>query len=526
MCKQAIASDVLRRIILSVSVVVSPIALVSVVACASVPAQHPGTRTITHAFADPSTSRLGQLVAARADKHDGASGFDLLTTGRQAFRSLVALSRLAEVTLDLQYYIWRANRTGRILLAEVMAAADRGVRVRLLLDDMDLSWNDKELQRLSSHPNVDVRIFNPFVGRGTGFFDIVFDFDRINHRMHNKVFIADNSIAVIGGRNVGDRYFSADEQANYRDLDLYAAGPIVQQASTSFDNFWNSSWSIPIAKVDRDTTAKTDVEVLKKKLTDDIQTIENPYPFSDKQVAARKLVEKTFDRLVWTKQAEVLADNPNKPKTKNSLVLQGVRPMLDGSVHREALLEMAYLIPGDRGVKMLCRLVRDGIKVRILTNSFLSTDVITAYAGYRKFRRDLVRCGVELYEMRPNPDFVRQDWNWLKPTSTAYLHTKAAVLDQKDVLIGSFNFDLRSIRLNTEIALVVRSQKLARQVSAFITGGMAPKNAYLLEMKDRDLVWIGRDEGKTVQRDEEPGIDSWRGFVSMLIALLPIEGQL
>ena len=526
MSKRKVSSDVPQRAVASFRLSLWLIALVVMVACSGVPVPHPGTRPSTHALAKPAATTLGRLVAARVEKHDGASGFELVTTGRQAFRSLISLSRLAEKTLDLQYYIWRANRTGRILLAEVIAAADRGVRVRLLLDDVDLAWKDRELQRLSSHPNVEVRIFNPFVGRESGFFDVLFDFDRVNHRMHNKVFIADNSVAVIGGRNVGDRYFSADEQANYRDLDLYAAGPIVHRASASFDNFWNNGWSIPIGKVDGDSNAKKNVEALRRELKNNIQAGANPYPFSDKQASTRKLIEKAFDRLVWTKRAEILADDPNKPNTHNSLVLQGVRSLFDGNLHREVLLEMAYLIPGDNGVKMLCRLVRDGSKVRILTNSFLSTDVITAYAGYRKFRDDIVRCGVDLYEMRPDANFVRRDWNWLKPSSTAYLHTKAAVLDQRDVFIGSFNFDPRSIRLNTEIALVVRSRKLAKQVTAFVTGGMEPDNAYHLEMKNGDLVWIGRDENKTVKRDDEPGFGSWRGFVTMLIAQLPIEDQL
>ena len=516
----------LRRAASHFFVGVSLIAFVSMPACSTVPPQQDGAKAVTHALARPQATTLGRLVAARARKHDGATGFELVTSGRRAFQSLVALCRLADKTLDLQYYIWRANRTGRILLAELIAAADRGVRVRLLLDDVDLAWKDDELQRLSAHPNVEVRLFNPFLGRESGVFDVLFDFDRITHRMHNKVFIADNSIAAIGGRNVGDRYFSANEQANYRDLDLLAAGPVVRQASASFDNFWNSDWSVPVAKVDRETSADDNITALKLKLKRTLQADKNPYKVTDERAAAWTLVEKTFGRLVWTKQAEVLADDPNKPKTRKSKVLQGVRPLLDGSLQHELLLEMAYLIPGDDGVKKLCQLVHDGIKVRILTNSFRSTDVIMAYAGYRKFREGLVRCGVGLFEMRPDARFVRRDWNWLKPTSTANLHTKAAVLDGEDVLIGSINFDPRSIHLNTEIALIVRSRELAFQVTKFIADGMAPENAYRLDRKDGDLVWIGRDEGKAIRRNDEPGFNSWRALVTMLIAELPIEGQL
>jgi putative cardiolipin synthase len=499
---------------------------VSFLACSNVSAPESGVKIETRALAKPESTTLGRLVANHTAERDGASGFELVTTGRDAFRSLVALSRVAEKTLDLQYYIWRANRTGRLLLAELIAAADRGVRVRLLLDDMDLAWDDKQLERLGAHRNIEVRIFNPFANRDVGFLDFLFDFNRVNHRMHNKAFIADNSIAVIGGRNVGDRYFSANEQANYRDLDLYTVGPIVQQASASFDIYWNSDWSVPAREVNDKNNDKKSIAAIKMNLVRTAEAGKSPYDIEDGEVAAKRFIKKAFGRLLWTKESALLADSPNKPKTKRSDVLRSIRPMLDGGLQSELLLEMAYLIPGDSGVKRLCKLAAKGIRVRVLTNSFQSNDVVTAYAGYRKFRESLVLCGVELYEMRPDPGFVRRDWNWLKPSSTAYLHTKAAVLDGEDVLIGSFNLDPRSIKLNTEIALVVRDRQLAKQVTDFITDGMTPANAYRLELKDGDLVWVGTEEGDAVRRNDEPGFGSWRGFVTMLIALLPIEGQL
>lgn len=514
------------RIAASVCFGIGFLAIASFLACSSTSAPDPGPRIESHALAEPQTTVLGQAVARRTAGHGGETGFELLTNGRDAFQSIIALVRLAEKTLDLQYYIWRANRTGRILLAELIAAADRGVRVRLLLDDMDLAWEDDELQKLSAHPNIEICIFNPFANRDVGLLDILFDFNRINHRMHNKAFIADNSVAVIGGRNVGDRYFSANEQANYRDLDLYVAGPLVRDASKSFDRFWNSEWSVPVAYIDEDGNGEGTIAALKAKLEEAVAAGESPYDIVKDTDAARTLVAQRFGRLIWTDRARLLADYPNKPKTKKSVVLNNVDPMLDWKLQHALLLEMAYLVPGENGVKRLCGLVDDGIEVRVLTNSFQSTDVVTAYAGYRKFRDALVKCGVEIYEMRTDAGFVKRDWNWLKPTSSAYLHTKAAVMDGEDVFIGSFNLDPRSIKLNTEIALVVRNKRLAAQVTRFITDGMKPANAHRLKMIDGDLVWIGKEDDPDARIRSEPGIHTWRGFVTMLMAQLPIEGQL
>jgi putative cardiolipin synthase len=501
------------------------ITLASIVACSNASVPESGPRVETHALENPGSTALGRSAQGHAPA-DTESGFELLTTGREAFQAIVALTRLAEKTLDLQYYIWRANRTGRILLAELLAAADRGVRVRILLDDMDLAWEDEELKKLSTHPNIEICIFNPFENRDVGLLDILFDFNRINHRMHNKAFIADNSVAVIGGRNVGDRYFSADDQANYRDLDLFVIGPLVRDASRSFDKFWNSAWSVPVEYIDEGGNGDGTIAALEARLEQAIQSGKNPYDIVKNRDAARDLVEDTFGGLIWSADARLLADYPNKPKTKESVVLEKVEPVLEWSTEKELLLEMAYLIPGDSGVERLCGLVDDGIAVRVLTNSFQSTDVVTAYAGYRKYREALVRCGVEIYELRTNASFVKRDWNWLKPSSVANLHTKAGVIDGETVLIGSFNIDPRSIRLNTEIALLVRSKELARQVTKFITDGLSPENAYRVKLHDGELVWIGDDAEGQKTRKDEPGVQSWRGFVTMVMAQLPIEGQL
>ncbi|MGH6621324.1 MAG: phospholipase D family protein [Alphaproteobacteria bacterium] len=501
--------------------------LAAIAACSTTAVPTSQDQPKSYALRDPASTSFGRLSAQRASAHPDASGFATITSGREAFLSIVALTRLAEKTLDLQYYIWRADTTGRIVLSEIVEAAERGVRVRLLLDDMDLEWEDHELERLSAHPNIEVRLFNPFAGRETGLMDILFDFKRITHRMHNKAYIADNSIAIVGGRNIGDRYFSANEEANYRDLDLYAAGPIVRDISASFDDFWNSDWSIDVSRIGGAGEAPASygqVREALKRVAD--AHAGGVYGRDDAPNPPRQVVEEAFDRLVWTGQAALLVDRANKPETAVSALVRELRAKLGGTVQKRLLIETAYLIPGDRGVDALCRFVGNGVEVRVLTNSFASNDVVTAYSGYRKFREPLLRCGVDLYEMRTDAGFVRKDWRWLNASSTAYLHTKAAVLDGQDVVVGSFNLDPRSVDLNTEMALLVRSGRLAEDVTAFIEDGMSPPNAYRLAMEDGDVVWIERSDGKTARLDEEPGVSFWRSLVGKVISFLPLEGQL
>lgn len=503
------------------------VAVSFIAACSTVPVADNWKRAKTYALENPCPTFLHRLYVRHAEANRGKSGFALIKTGREYYQTLTALTRIAQKTLDLQYYKWSSDTTGRLLLASVLDAARRGVRVRLLLDDMDNAWKDRELEQLSALPNVEIRLFNPFAGRDTGLLDFIFDFDRIDHRMHNKAFIADNSVAVVGGRNVGNQYFEINKTANYRDLDLFASGPIVRDISDSFDNFWNSAWSVSIARIDHLQIVRSDFARLHRKLMPkDVGTSTKFRDFVESDEPPRQRVGRLLDESVWTNQATLLADRASKPSTSTSNLLREARIELKGALKRDLLLETAYLIPGDKGVAQLCRLVHRGIHVRILTNSMASNDVVAAYAGYRKFRFPLLRCGVELYEMRADPQFVRREWNWVKPKSSANLHTKATVLDGKDVIIGSFNMDPRSARLNTEIALLVRNRRLAGQVSAFIEAGMAPSNAYQLKLEHGSIVWIGGGPDHRTPLHAEPGGDVWRTIVSDAISLLPIDGQL
>jgi putative cardiolipin synthase len=231
-------------------------------------------------------------------------------------------------------------------------------------------------------------------------------------------------------------------------------------------------------------------------------------------------------RLIWG-EATVLADRPDKLETSESSVLSGLRKRINEMVNQELLLEVAYLVPGHRGVKSLCDLTARGVRVRILTNSCASTDVAIVHAGYAKYRKKLLRCGVELSELQPSAGFINKEWTWLKGKSTAALHTKAAVFDRRTVLIGSFNLDPRSVYLNTELSIVVESPTLAAEVAGFIEAGMQPSNAYRVELDhDGDLLWTAIEQGKPMHFASEPHVSWWRCLILNALLLLPIEGQL
>jgi putative cardiolipin synthase len=380
---------------------------------------------------------------------------------------------------------------------------------------------------LEAHPNIQVRLYNPFGERSFRGWDALFDFARISHRMHNKAFIVDNVVAIVGGRNIGDTYFAANEQSNFRDLDLFAAGPVVNDVSENFDTFWNSRWALPVYAF---VGGQSTVEQPHKPAAALIPTIADyehlPFRLELDPASLTAFAKSIPSRLIWAK-ARVLADLPDKPQTAESDVLPGLRSKMGETLGRELLFEVAYFVPGDKGVQSLCALTTRGVRVRVLTNSFASTDVAVVHAGYAKYRKKLLRCGVELAELQPLAGFIKKEWKWLKGKSKAALHTKAAVFDRRTVFIGSFNLDPRSAFLNTELVIVVESPALAAEVARYIEAGMQPSNAYRLGLdRHGDVVWTATEQGEAVYFTDEPHATFWRALIAKTLLLLPIEGQL
>ena len=438
-----------------------------------------------------------------------------------------AFALLAEKTLDVQYYIWEGDTTGRILLSALISAADRGVRVRVLLDDIYTARRDEALAVLATHPNIAVRLYNPFGGRSFRVWDVLFNFSRITHRMHNKAFIVDNAAAIAGGRNIGDNYFSVHAQSNYRDLDLFAVGPVVREVSRSFDAYWNSAWAVPMRAFVPEQPTKEEfyrrTDALNRFVA---RATDLPFTLDLNAKSLHALVQSVPARLIWG-AATVLADTPDKPQTNQPGVLPALRLLTGESLHTELLMEVAYFVPGETGVERLCSLVARGVRVRILTNSFASIDVLAAHAGYAPYRAELVRCGVEVAELQPEAGFIARRWTWLKGKSTAGLHTKAAVFDRRVVFIGSFNMDPRSAYLNTELAIIVNSPELAATVVRFMEEGMEPDNAYHVQSDQAgNLVWTAKAQGEVVRFPDEPHMTCWGSLATGVLSLLPIEGQL
>jgi len=486
---------------------------------------------VIHATAVPSrvdgASRLGRAVAQQVPA-TGESGFKALPEGPEAFQTLRTLVQQADRTLDLQYYNWRPDFTGHLLLLDVLRAADRGVAVRILLDDVDVRWTDDELARLNKHPDIEIRMFNPFAGRDSMLFDVLFDFNRITHRMHNKALIADGVATVLGGRNVGDRYFEVAAEGNYRDLDLLAVGPVAGQVAAIFDEFWNSEWSVEIEALNDGEANPADVREVRAKLKLFAEMSKEALPIlvsmaSESEARSPQLL---FSNLAWTARAVALADSADKPQTATPELARELRQYFSDRISREVIMETAYLIPGRAGVDAACTLVRDGVRVRILTNSLMSNDVITAASAYRPYRENLLACGVELYEMQASPAFLEQSWPWTGENSVANLHSKGVVIDGRYVIVGSFNADPRSLWLNTEVVLLVHSEALADQVSHFIEQGMALRNAYRLTLENHKIVWTWEKDGVLERSTDEPGAGFFKLLFADLLSLLPIEGQL
>ena len=493
-------------------------------ACAgSVAPPGPPHPEATHAYDHPETTALGKVFEPEASRHPGLSGFDLITSGRTAFEARYAFSRLAQKTIDAQYFIWAGDAVGSNLLLALLDAADRGVRVRLLIDDLNEEGDDLGLAALNTHPNVEVRLFNPFNARSTHFLDYVTDFARVNHRMHDKAFIVDNTIAVVGGRNIADQYFSVNDQSNFRDLDLFAAGDIVRRVSAEFDEFWNSPWAVSVNSLAAPHTGDGALRELRQRLSERAKAKDFPFRTELDQPFLERLVVTVPKRLIWGR-ATLLFDRPDKPETGEPDVAQALHVAAGETLRRELLLESAYFIPAERGTRRLCELEGQGVKIRVLTNSLASTDETAAFAGYERYRKDLLKCGVELHELRPDAAFVRREWPWLRHRSEAELHTKAAVFDRDKVMVGSFNIDPRSRYLNTEMAILVDSPQLADKVATFIESGMSLVNSFLLQLDaDGHLVWLARTNGQELRFDSEPIATAKRRFEADFLELLPIE---
>ena len=488
------------------------------------------TNTPSKAFNNHKSTKIGQLFENETAKHPGKSGFKLIPYGQDAFTARIAMARLAEKSLDLQYFLWKSDSIGLLLANEVIRAADRGVKVRILLDDIEQSGRDDIVAAMDVHPNIQIRIFNPFAHRNNHIFDFISDFDRVNHRMHNKTIVIDNALVIIGGRNIGDHYFAVGEHTNFRDLDIAAAGPVVREISTVYDHFWNGKWAVPINALTERTYTKADLFKIQQLMTQKIAKLNFPYPLNQDVKTLKNDIIHIRDSFIWAKGHYVWDD----PDTMHIVADDQTNTMIQKlenrvrSVKNSLHIESAYFVPRPIGMAALKRLQERGAKVQIMTNSLASNDVIPAHAGYAGYRKELLEAGVELYELRPDVganSVVNK--KLITNTVNTGLHTKAMVFDENAVFVGSFNLDPRSAAINTEGGLYIESPQIAKEVLEYMSVGVDPNNSYRVMMdKQGELYWTTTTNGKNVVYHSEPKASWWQRFQSDFIQILPVELQL
>ncbi len=483
-------------------------------------------QTPSYALEPPTDTPLTRAVRKLGDPRDGRSGVRLIGNGEEALAARLALAAQAERTIDAQYYLLHNDLTGQIFAWSLLQAADRGVRVRLLLDDMDTKGYDAATAALDSHENIEIRLFNPFWRDQSLVAAGLTDFKRINRRMHNKSMTADNAMSIVGGRNIGDEYFLAKEEMNYSDLDVLVAGPVVDQVSTNFDDYWNSRFAVPARAV---VGAPEDLSLdeARTRLDDLIgDARKTEYAGVVRAAALQNFTPSTLT-LDWV-PARMYSDPPSKAAGDDSGEEILASQLAGYFARAESKVEIvsAYFVPRKRGTAWLQELEERGVEVSVVTNSLASNDVKPVYAHYAKDRRDLLEGGVDLYELRPDADREQQRGvNWGQ--SRSGLHAKAFTIDDRYLFVGSFNWDPRSVNINTEMGILIDSTAFTSATSKALREVLT-EETYAVRLEEDDRIsWTETDADGTKRiHYSEPTGSGWDHFVAGFYAILPIGAQL
>jgi putative cardiolipin synthase len=464
---------------------------------------------------------LARWLAPETSRYPGLSGIYALPNGRDAFVARTALADTAESAIDAQYYIWHNDTTGRLLLQALRRAADRGVRVRLLLDDNNTTGMDATLIALDAHPQIEVRLFNPLMHRRLRALDYLSDFFRTNRRMHNKSFTVDGHATVVGGRNVGDEYFGAGDGVAFADLDVLAVGTVVEAVARDFDRYWVSGSTYPLRSVVTDPTPEADpgAQAANDKLTE-------AYLRALAQSGLVRQLSTGRLPLTWS-AVRLVSDDPSKGlghAGPAQTLLGQLNHELDRATQRLTIVS-PYFVPTKAGTEALTALAQRGVMVTVLTNALSATDVAAVHAGYAKYRKDLLRAGVRLFELKRNATVSAIGHGGVTGSSGASLHAKTFEVDGRTLFVGSFNMDPRSAALNTEMGLLIASPQMAdRLTQTLATNG--PASTYAVELVQDQLRWTTQEDGKTVVFEQEPGVSWPRRAAVRILSWLPIEWML
>lgn len=520
-------------------------ALLYLAGCSTLPPGADFPKAASTAYRENSGSRLTVAYREGGGADPEWSAYRMLSVGEDGFAMRIEMARSAQHSLDLQYFIFSADSTGLLLSKAVLNAADRGVRVRILVDDGATAAGDEQIQVLSVHPNIEVRVFNPFRYRGhLGLFkavDFAFEKGRVDYRMHNKLFVADNEIALVGGRNVGDEYFQISPQAQYADDDVFVGGPLVRKLSSTFDDYWNSALAIPAQALTKKAASPVQLERRRRSLDAHWQAAERDRAdYLKRADGGQPLAGILSGQLpvVWARGI-VVCDSPDKKQVVNDgkpgrLLFRPIADALN-QVQSEFLMITPYLVPTRGELDLLKSLRARNVRVRILTNSLNSTNQLSAHAGYLHYRRQLLEAGVELYEVRSSLGPTSRDTGQ-KRTLSSYgnygLHGKLLVFDRRALYAGSMNFDERSRLLNTELGVIIDSPELAAQTADRFEEMTRPESAYAVSLRHKpgvaatEMIWRTAEGGKPVEYTREPSNSLRRRIEVNVLYLLPIEREL
>lgn len=501
----------------------SIVVVLLVAGCASAPLDYP--KQASYAIADNSESREARLSAQWTHGRSDVNGFYPLTQGLDAFGARLALMSQAQLSIDAQYFMMKPDNAGLVFAAKLLEAADRGVKVRFLLDDIFTTVEDADLAMLDNHPNIEMRIFNPISRKGIYVFNYLGHFSLANRRMHNKSLTIDNAVSVVGGRNLAVEYYQLETSGEFIDFDMLAVGPIVKQVSASFDDYWNHELAVPMAALysgkDAEKVAQERIVIT----TEMAEAGDSIYAEAIHTPLMQKFWTQSVDPYIA--DARFIADNPQKLLEKvaddQKIVAQEVRQAL-AEAESEIILFTPYFIPGKGGIEFIQQLRAKGIRVVLLTNSLGTNNHTSVHSAYMSYRKDLLKAGVELWEARPDAAKITAE-DGTTELEHLTLHTKGILIDRKRVFVGSLNLDPRSIDINTEMGVLIDSPDLA----SLLTDNAAkniPAMAYRLQLNDKNKIrWHATIDGQEVVETKEPQTTAWRRFTAWFLKIAP-EKQL
>jgi putative cardiolipin synthase len=496
--------------------------LLFIAGCASAPLDYPKETTL--ALTDTSQTREG-INALEWVGSDDVNGFYPLSKGFDAFGARLALMAAAEASIDAQYFLMKPDNAGLVFGGKLLEAAGRGVRVRLLLDDIFTTVDDVDLAMLDNHPNIEVRIFNPISRKGVYAFNYVGHFSLANRRMHNKAFIVDNQIAVVGGRNIAAEYYQLETTGEFLDFDMVAAGPIVREVSTEFDTYWNHELAVPMAALYQEKDQAKMEESRATLLQEMSEAGDTIYADAINTELMKQFFAHTLPPYIA--EATLLTDKPEKLLVEVSddqqILVNALRDAMD-SAEQEIYIFTPYFIPRKRGIEFIQQLRARGIRIVILTNSLATNNHTSVHSAYATYRKDLLRAGVELWEARADAAKITDpDGNTTLESLT--LHTKGILIDRKRIFVGSLNLDPRSIDINTEMGLLIESPEMGAQLADSSSENIAAI-AYQLKLDDNNKIsWHATIDGEDVVETKEPQTTAWRRFSAWFLKIAP-EKQL